>query len=298
MVKERNSSDKVCSTLSYPTNTVNILKVGNRLVFVHDSKVNSFQAKLTLENQSSRFVTYVVRSSLAEKFKIKPRYGFIHPRKALEVTVMTKGVDKFEEIGNEFFGVFAVPIYDKRQLEKKKLSLLWRAHGSDLFPLEAAEFHKVPYLLPKYDAYYSELNLVSRLAAMSFISRRKPCTPAAFKNEDKPVDDETFHLNWPNEGPITEDKSMEPIVFDWRQVTKKIQTETQAIQQNATVILATLITAGTTFLATSYLYLSDAVPFCGIGSDTTNTPEVPIVPDPKHSWLSGWKLNFWNTEIL
>lgn len=164
------------------------------------------------------------------RFKIKPKFGYIPPGESVEVLLITQGVSRFDEISKDFFGVYAVPIYDRRQLEKDKLELLWRvsilkiqkiklrcfivilnfyallfqAHGTKLFPYESSEFYKIPYVLPKDDSYFGNLSLAGRIGLMSSTSRLIPSTPCdhdTLVNDDPPVDDETFLLNWPIEGP-------------------------------------------------------------------------------------------------
>lgn len=100
---------------------------------------------------------FQIQPSNSKHFYIQPNQEAIAPRAFVEVIVSTtRHVRNFYEIFHDSFSVFAVPIYDKRNLEKTSLTLLWKAHGTELFPYESSENHVIASILPKRDYYMND----------------------------------------------------------------------------------------------------------------------------------------------
>ncbi|ODN04697.1 hypothetical protein Ocin01_01971 [Orchesella cincta] len=245
-------------------NQVNMLSVSRQIVFFRDVRTGSFQGKITLENSAPRYVSYVVRPSDKSKFVIRDNCSYIPPNEQTEVMVITTtDVKNYRDIAKTFFGVFALPIYDKRQLDNRKLHLLWSAHGTDLFPTEGPEFHKITSVFPLTDDYFQDLSILGRVH--EFRLAPKFVHPTQLTKDTEKVDEETYYLHWPKQNldQFEVDPSLELIIKDWHRLSKKINAQTQTIIQSWKVVVAMAVTGVLTALSFSCYCLSDILPFSG-----------------------------------
>ncbi|XP_021962930.1 uncharacterized protein LOC110858450 isoform X2 [Folsomia candida] len=173
------------------------LRVPHELGFSKDDTAKVYIAKIQLKNISPLMISYKVVSTLRNTFHLTPSQGMLPPKQSGEVLVTSVRLeDPFDKLMSASFIVFATPIVFDSQTSDFRIKILWKAYGSSLFPLEAAESHLIHRIVPEHDAYVDGFSIMEKAFIGNYVMPQQQIKGFLAKGGNVGFSNRNFIRSW------------------------------------------------------------------------------------------------------